>query len=432
MWERQCQPPPAPASCPGALGKHGVLLKPQFPSLYGNKDNWSGCSWSPLAGCAHTSRNGSVSVYIFHLFKMVFKKYRLLGQCYPWGRYVQGPGRAQTPSLLCAPLSVVVGPALEALRLQDALYLEPPGNPENQSLLLTGSGNTRHLWGHRAPLGSHSEVAERGPCTWGLRGPPALLGSATRTGFSARGEQARAPAVVLESPMLSGTEGLAGAVSRGGAMGRAGASGVQPCLAFKPQPGTCVQEREKAGVGLHHARPDPALDPVPGRPAGRCVPPPRPPAGPGWAPISGVPAGAGRLPPPWNPAGAPGRWRCWARAWRWRWRRGARPPRGRPRSCAATTSCGRWCGCAGARAGPPRTGGPWLAATVSGGGRGLRPGVPGWGGGAPGAGPGPPAGGAGVYEPAEGAAVPRNGCRASEAVLQVRRQVAPLFSISGF
>ena len=40
----------------------------------------------------------------------------------------------------------------------------------------------------------------------------------------------------------------------------------------------------------------------------------------------------------------------------------------------ATTSCGRWCGCAGARAGPPRTGGGWLAATVSVGGREPSPG----------------------------------------------------------
>uniref|UniRef100_A0A8I3PQ36 Insulin like 3 n=2 Tax=Canis lupus familiaris TaxID=9615 RepID=A0A8I3PQ36_CANLF len=93
-------------------------------------------------------------------------------------------------------------------------------------------------------------------------------------------------------------------------------------------------------------------------------PHPRSSAGAGWMPIRRVPAGAGLL-PPWAPARSPGHWCCWARRWRWRWHWALRPLRERGRSCVATTSCGRWCGCAGARAGPPRTGGGWLAATVS-------------------------------------------------------------------
>lgn len=57
------------------------------------------------------------------------------------------------------------------------------------------------------------------------------------------------------------------------------------------------------------------------------------------------------------------------------------PRRRRLRNCVATTSCARSCGCAAARAGLPRTGDLWLAATVSRGGRGLCAGVSGagWG-----------------------------------------------------
>lgn len=106
MWERQCQPRPDPASCPGALGKHGVLLKPQFPSLYRNKDNWSGCPWSPLAGYAHTSWNGSVSVYIFHLFKMVLKNTDSSASATPGGGTSKAPAGHRHPRC-SVPLSVL-------------------------------------------------------------------------------------------------------------------------------------------------------------------------------------------------------------------------------------------------------------------------------------------------------------------------------------